>query len=181
VVTSWNQYYINAAATKSYGTDIEADYAGTIFDHRFSLRNLITWQPHFLFIQAGVPNIDMGGAVAGLAVAATNPRLRVVATQSLNITDDLRVDVTERGRSWLRLNGSTGVVVACCRVPAAIYMDLNLAYSLEDMNVAGYTLGQSEAFFNISNLFDKDPMPGSGIGYDDPIGRSFTAGLRIRF
>ena len=180
VVQAWYQYYINAAATKSYGTDIEADYSGELFDHHFSLRNLVTWQPHFLFLQQGVTNIDMGGAVAGLAVAATNPRLRVVSTQSFNVTDDFRVDLTERGRSWLRLNGDTGVVVACCRVPAIIYADINFTYSLTDWSLWGYTPDQSEAFFNITNLFDKDPMPGSGTGYDDPIGRQFTVGVRLK-
>jgi outer membrane receptor protein involved in Fe transport len=179
-VQAWYQYYINAAATKSYGTDIEADYAGEIAGHRFSWRNLVTWQPHFLFIQQGVTNIDMGGAVAGLAVAATNPRLRVVSTESFNVTDDLRIDLTERGRSWLRLNGDTGLLTACCRIPAIIYLDLNVAYSIEGWNVAGYTLGQSELFFNMSNMLDKDPAPGSGIGYDDPVGRSFLAGVRLR-
>jgi outer membrane receptor protein involved in Fe transport len=180
-VTAWYQYYINAAATKSYGADIEADYTGTLFDHRFSLRNLITWQPHFLFLQQGVTNIDMGGAVAGLAVASTNPKLRVVSTQSLNLTDDLRLDVTERGRSWLKLNGDTGIVTACCRVPAIWYMDMNVSYALTDLSAWGYTLGDSQVFLNVQNLFDKDPAPGSGIGYDDPIGRQVTLGVRLRF
>jgi outer membrane receptor protein involved in Fe transport len=179
-VQAWFQYYINAAATKSYGTDIEANYSGTLFDHHFTLRNLITWQPHFLFLQQGVTNIDMGGAVAGLAVAATNPRLRVVSTQSVNITDDFRVDLTERGRSWLRLNGDTGLLTACCRVPAVIYMDMNLSYSLTDLSYWGYTLGDSQIFFNIQNLFDKDATPGSGVGYDDQIGRQFTLGIRLK-
>jgi outer membrane receptor protein involved in Fe transport len=186
-VTAWYQYNINIASVESYGADVEANYTGEIAGHRFALRTFVTWQPHILYTQPAVSNVDMAGVAYGPTPLIASPALRITATQSFNITDALRIDLTERRRSTLNLSGDSTLYVQCCEVPSTAYVDVNLSYKVPN-------IGQSaEAFFNVSNLFDKEPpgsappgsttpgpMGGWALG-DDPVGRAFLAGFRLRY
>lgn len=68
------------------------------------------------------------------------------------------------------------------RVPGSVLFDLNLAYTMPP----GGTLGGTQFFVDIVNLFDRDPpFYNSANGYDvygaNPIGRVVTVGARLRF
>jgi iron complex outermembrane receptor protein len=181
VVTAWGQKNINIASLRTYGVDIEGNYVGDIAGHRFALRTYVTWQPHIVNKTPGLADVELAGVAQAANPNIASPSLRVAATQSINITDKFRADVTERARGSLRLNGDSGLYDTGYRVPKTIYLDLNLSYALNDMNIAGRKLGASEVFLNISNLLDKDPPPRSDLGFDDVIGRAFVGGFRIRF
>jgi outer membrane receptor protein involved in Fe transport len=72
-------------------------------------------------------------------------------------------------------------------LPSQFYVDLNIA---QEVKVAG---GGVAFFFNVNNLFDKQPRlspattrpnPGTGnsaVSGDDVLGRYFTAGVRFHF
>lgn len=60
-------------------------------------------------------------------------------------------------------------------IPAVTYLDVGLRYSLgADKQVTLY--------FNVSNLFDKDPpLPANGSAYYDLMGRTYKGGVRFKF
>jgi iron complex outermembrane receptor protein len=181
VVTAWGQKNVNVASLRTYGADFEANYVGEIFNHRFALQNYVTWQPHLLNITPGLPNQELAGVAVGANPNLPTPSLRFTLTQSFNVTEEFRIDLTERGRDGLEINGDTGLIAACCRLPAVVYFDLNLSYTLSDLGLGGYALDQSEIFFHTSNMFDQNPPIGPDIGFDDAIGRTHVLGLRVRF
>jgi outer membrane receptor protein involved in Fe transport len=60
-------------------------------------------------------------------------------------------------------------------IPAVTYVDIGMRYSLGADKQ--YTI-----FFNINNLFDRDPpLPANGSAYYDLMGRTFKGGARFRF
>jgi outer membrane receptor protein involved in Fe transport len=179
-ITSLRQENINISSLRTYGADFEANYTNDLFGHRFNLRGYLTWQPHILNTTPGLTNLELAGVEQAANPNIPAPRWRLTTTESLNITDDFRVDVTERGRSALRVNGDTGLTATCCDVPALFYFDVNLSYMINGLDVAGYTVDQSEIFFNVNNLFDHDPPTRPVLGYDDVVGRSFVLGFRVR-
>jgi iron complex outermembrane recepter protein len=96
--------------------------------------------------------------------------------------------VMERWRSNLEWSGVPTQVVSQPLIPSVAYTNLNLAYQMHG------NMGDLQIFFNVQNLFDKEPPPAAGTqsngnvgtfgGFalgDDPIGRYFTLGARIRF
>lgn len=61
------------------------------------------------------------------------------------------------------------------RIPAVTYVDLGLRYSFGPDK-------RYQVFFNIDNLFDRDPPPpAEGTAYYDLAGRTFKGGIRFRF
>ena len=185
-VTAWYQYNINISQVRSYGVDVEANYLGEVFDHRFSLRGFLTWQPHTVYAQPGLSDVDMGGTAYGPTPLVASPALRATLTESLQLTDRLRIDLMQRSRSALDLNGDSTLYVACCKVKPVTYLEANLSYKMS------LPIGETEVFLNIQNILNTDPpasappgsttpgaMGGWAIG-DDPIGRSFVMGFRLK-
>jgi iron complex outermembrane receptor protein len=93
----------------------------------------------------------------------------------------------ERWRSSLAWTGVSTQIVSMPRISSVAYTDLNLSYTL--------TPGDStvQVYFNVQNLFNKQPPPGAylgangAVGYfggfvagDDPIGAYFTLGVRAK-
>ncbi|MDE1916732.1 MAG: TonB-dependent receptor [Sphingomonadales bacterium] len=61
------------------------------------------------------------------------------------------------------------------RIPAVAYLDIGLRYSFGAAK-------QFTLYFNISNLFDKDPpLPANGSAYYDLMGRTYKGGVRFKF
>jgi outer membrane receptor protein involved in Fe transport len=186
VVTAWYDTYLNISSIETYGADVEANYAGLALGHRYALRTFLTWQPHTLYTQPGADTIDMGGTAYGPTPLIANPSFRLTASESVDVTDAFRVDLVERYRNSLRLNGDSILHVACCLVAPVAYLDINLTYKLTS------SLGQAETFLNIQNVFDQNPPPSAPPGNstpgpmggwalgDDPIGRAFLIGLRFK-
>jgi outer membrane receptor protein involved in Fe transport len=186
-VTAWRQYNINISSIKTKGVDIEAAYRTQIFNKPFNFRGFVTWQPHTIYAQPGLSNIDMGGTAYGPSPLIASPSVRVTLTESMEVAEGFRVDLQQRYRNALRLSGDDTITVACCKVPAVAYVDMTLTYQTK---VGG---ADGELFFNVQNLLDKDPpasappgstTPGAMGGWavgDDPLGRSFVAGFRVKF
>lgn len=60
-------------------------------------------------------------------------------------------------------------------IPAVAYLDAGLRYNFGDSK-------QFTIYFNVSNLFDKDPpLPANGSAYYDLMGRTYKGGVRFRF
>ncbi|WJS98134.1 TonB-dependent receptor domain-containing protein [Novosphingobium humi] len=60
-------------------------------------------------------------------------------------------------------------------IPAVAYVDIGMRYSFGADK-------QYTVFFNINNLFDRDPpLPANGSAYYDLMGRTFKGGARFRF
>lgn len=185
--TAWRQYSINISTIKTKGADLEINYSADLFNRPVNFRGFMTWQPHSVYTQPGLADVDMGGTAYGPSPLVASPSVRITLTQSIGLTDNLRLDLQERYRNRLRLSGDKSVTVACCKIPAVTYVDLNLTYKLK---IGG---GDGEIFFNIQNLMDKDPplgappgssTPGPMGGWvvgDDPLGRSFLGGFRYKF
>jgi outer membrane receptor protein involved in Fe transport len=185
-VTAWYQYNINIASVRSYGVDVEANYQGDIFDRRFSLRGFLTWQPHSVYSTPGLSDVDMGGTAYGPTPLIAQPSLRVNFTESLQVTDHFRIDLQQKHRNAMDLNGDSTLYVACCKVKPITYYEANFSYKTT------LPIGDTEFFLNVQNILDTDPPPaappgnttpglmgGWAIG-DDPLGRSVVVGFRLK-
>lgn len=190
-VTQWLVRPVNLAQVETHGLDFEANYAGRLFGHPFSLRALAAWQPHIRYIQPSVPTIDQGGVAFGTTGLTASPSWRITTTASVGVTENFRVDLMYRWRNRLKLWGDPTVVWAPGQgtIPAYGQMAMNLSWKIPEDK-----LGKAEFFLNIQNLFDADPPPANAPGSngapggfagfaitDDPIGRYFTAGFRVKF
>jgi iron complex outermembrane receptor protein len=185
-VTAWYQYNINIAGVRSYGMDVEANYAGDVFDRHFSLRGFLTWQPHSVYSTPGLSDVDMGGTAYGPTPLIAQPSLRVNFTESLQVTDNFRIDLQQKHRNAMDLNGDSTLYVACCKVKPITYYEANFSYK------TSLPIGDTEFFLNIQNILDTDPPPSSPPGSttpglmggwaigDDPLGRSFVVGFRLK-
>ena len=189
VATAFYIQPINVGLVQTYGADIEANYATTLFEHPLSIRALTTYQPHLLQITpGGISQTDLGGV-------QPTPAVRLTGFITYSPTDRLTITWVEKWRSDLGWNSTKSINAAVLepRIADAAYTNLNLSYRLE----GGLDPTDStELFFNIQNLFDKQPVVasttgGSGSaggsnnsGYtvgDDLLGRYFTFGFKYRY
>ena len=185
-VTSWTTTVINIANTKTYGADLEMNYETALLGRPLALRGLATYQPHILYIQPGLTTVDMGGVAFGANALQASPKVRTTLLANYKV-GNFAVDVMERWRSKLKWSGDPTQVFSQPVIPSVAYTNLNLAYQM------GGNMGDLQVFFNVQNLFDKQPPPAAGaqsngnIGVfggfalgDDPVGRYFTLGVRFR-
>jgi iron complex outermembrane receptor protein len=191
VVTAWLVRPVNLAQIQTYGVDFELNYANRLFGQPFSLRGLAAYQPHIRYIQPSVPTIDQGGVAFGTTGLTASPSWRLTGIANYAVTDALSISAMYRWRNRMKLWGDPTVVWAPGEGTIASYgqASLNVAWTLP---TEGSTKG--ELFVNVQNLFDAIPpaanapgtstSPGGFGGFaitDDPIGRYFTAGFRVRF
>ncbi|HUO23427.1 MAG TPA: TonB-dependent receptor [Caulobacteraceae bacterium] len=182
LVTAWISEELNISQIQTYGADFEANYAGRAFDRPYSVRALLTYQPHLVYVQPSATTIDMGDAGTSAAYAGAVPSFKWVLTANMDITDNLNFGIVERGRNELKTNGDDTIIYLNQVAPVA-YTALNLTYKFKNEMV-----GQSELFLNVENLFNVTPAPSAqgtipGAGFvtgDDIIGRYFTLGFRLR-
>ena len=189
-VTDWLVKPINLAVVETKGVDFEANYSGSLFGHRLTLRGLAAYQPHIYYRQPAVPTIDQGGVAFGSTGITAAPSWRLTGMASYNFTDSLRVDLMQRWRNDLKISGDPTVVFLNGEDTIDSYgqTSINVAYQLNNER-----LGRSEVFLNVQNLFNAKPpaanatgtaaAPGGFGGFaltDDPIGRYFTVGFRMK-
>jgi outer membrane receptor protein involved in Fe transport len=180
---------VNISQIETWGVDFEANYAMTLFDRPLSLRALTAWQPHIYYRQPNVTTIDQGGVAFGPTGLGASPSVRVSAYLRYEPVPHLTVDIMERWRNAMKLSGDPTQVFVSNRVGSFATTGLNLAW---DSDAA--TFGQMQFYLNVQNLFDATPPIGaySGNGTraglrdgfalgDDPRGRSYTVGVRLRF
>ena len=179
--TGWTAVFANIGGIETYGMDVEADYSNRIWNHIFDARVFTTWQPHYLISQPGLPTYDEANvAFPNVVPLQALPSLRITAVLNFGITDNVFLGVTERYRGDMKASAvpTDYYVAADQRVPSISYTDMNLLYRFRP---------GTELYLNIRNLFDKMPTGvaglSSGSGYpqiDDPVGRYYTVGVRLR-
>jgi outer membrane receptor protein involved in Fe transport len=185
-VTAWINQSVNISNIETWGADLEANYAGKLFDRPMSLRFLTAWQPHVYYRQPDLPVIDQGGVAFGPGGMASTPSVRVSGYFRFRPTRDFIVDISQRWRSSMKLSGDPTQVWVNNQLRSFASTGLNLAYKF-DLG----SLRDAQLFVNVENLFNADAPPGAFEGNgtraglrdgfalsDDPRGRYFTVGLR---
>jgi iron complex outermembrane receptor protein len=185
-VTSFTNTVINIGSMKTRGFDFEANYRTRLLGNPLGLRLLTTYQPHIIYETPGLQTIDVGGV--GFSSNALQASAKIRGTFFVNYkVGDLSVDVSERWRSRLAFTGDPTQIFSSPDAKAIAYTNLNLGWN--------FKLGaehKGQLFFNVQNLFNRQPPPIAFLGAngavgtfggfaqgDDPIGRYFTVGLRM--
>jgi iron complex outermembrane receptor protein len=186
-VTSYTNTVINIGSMKTRGFDFEANYRIKALGNPLGLRLLTTYQPNIIYATPGLQTVDMGGVAYGPNGLQASAKVRGTFFANYKV-GDLSVDVSERWRSNLSYSGDPTQVVSSQDAKAVAYTNLNLGWNLH--------LGAertAQLYFNVQNLFNRQPptiafIAGNGAvgtfsGFaqgDDPIGRYFTIGLRMK-
>ncbi len=186
-VTRWYTKYYNIAEIETYGADLEVNYSATLFDRPMSLRFLGAYQPHVYYRQPGIPTTDQGGVAFGPLGMAAGPAVRLTGLARFQPAPRLTVDILERWRDSMKLGGDPTQVWTDNHLASFATTSVTLTYE------ADTSVGKTEVFLNIQNLFDADPPGGaySGNGTragmrdgyaigDDVLGRYFTIGARLK-
>lgn len=178
---------LNAAILKVHGVDAEVNYSGIdVAGGTLSLRGLLAWQP--------VSNIQNfpSSPITYRAGAAGLPEWRITGFVHYD-RGKLSVDLLERWHSSTRRSGNLTQVFDAPRVAARAYTDLTFSYRVP-LGI-GDDDSNAQLFVTIQNLFNQEPSPYLATGPfstvpgffvpvtngDDPIGRYFTVGARVRF
>ncbi|HUO21866.1 MAG TPA: TonB-dependent receptor [Caulobacteraceae bacterium] len=183
-------YYIkpfNIGKLWTYGADVEAGYTHTVFGRRADVRVLMNYQPHIYYEQPGSVVVDQGDAGWGSNGLIPSPSFQLTALVGYQVTDAFRFDVSERYRNALHRSGVLTQIWADPIVPAYATTGLTFTYDLKDRAYVPDT----QMFFNIDNLFNATPPlegyysggTSAGAAYefsDNPVGRAFMIGVRIR-
>jgi outer membrane receptor protein involved in Fe transport len=177
----------NIAQTYTHGFDVEAHYSfnpsdviATVPGH-VDLRLLYAHQPVLKTRSYPTSQLTNAAGVAGLSAD------RVSSTVGYEL-GPVSIDWQARYLSSQARSGNPLQIYAGPDLPAIWYHDLNVSYRFR---TAGHDL---QAFFIVNNLFNQAPrispsttftgIPGFGSQYvtgDDPIGRYYTVGLRMRY
>jgi iron complex outermembrane recepter protein len=185
-MTAYYTRFVNIAEQRTAGIDLESSFNTRLFDHAFSLRALMTYQPHILqYIPfstrqdvAGVAYPQIGGQPAPVWKATLFARYKLGTRWG--------VDLSERWRSRLSFT-SDPTQSQVGGVASVAYTNLTVSYDIPT------SLRESTLFLNVQNLFDKLPPPAGALAAtfpgsspssfalgDDVINRYFVFGVRIR-
>lgn len=182
----WLSEKLNFASLKTKGIDADINYSHRLGGMPFSARLLVTWQPHLIFgdqpaAAGAATSFDAAGtANANGTINDITPKVRANASIHIEPARWLALDIQERYRSSLRYDPISTDYFAQ-RVPSAAWT--NLAVTLKG------PADRDELFLNVENALNKTPppwqqgiLPGQGfIPGDDPIGRYFVIGARVKF
>lgn len=186
--TAWIVENVNLSQVETWGVDFEANYNAHLFTRPMSLRALVAWQPHIYYRQPDVPTIDQGGAAFGPTGYGATPRWRATVYARFSPVENFTVDLQERWRNAMKLSGDPTQVFVSNHIGSFATTTINLAW---DVPTGGKN--QFEFYANVGNLFNANPPIGgySGNGTraglrdgfalgDDPRGRNFTFGVRLK-
>ncbi|MEZ0242382.1 MAG: TonB-dependent receptor, partial [Sphingomonas sp.] len=187
-VTSWRNTVINIAQAKTHGIDVEANWAGEVFGRPFALRGLVTYQPKLTFITPGLTTLEHAGVAFATNALYPTPKWRVSLFVNIKPVDGLTINILEKWRSSYTMKDDPAHVWIDPHVDAIAYTNINVAFDIDGGGA------KFQLFFNVQNLFNTDPPPAAFYGTqtvpgrmggwaigDDPIGRYFTGGVRIKF
>lgn len=187
-VRNWSAQYLNIASVETWGFDFEANYTGTLFNNPMSVRLLAAYQPHIYFRQPGLATIDQGGVAFGALGFSATPSVRITGYLRMQPADGFTIDIMQRWRNAMKLGTDGSGTILNNRVAPFATTSVNFAF-----NVPG-TKGNYQFYFNVQNLFDATPPPAAFVGNgtraglrdgfalgDDPRGRYYTAGVRLKF
>ena len=183
-------YYIeplNIARVRTYGWDGELDYNTRLGGRPLSLRALVNYQPHIYYVQPGIPTIDQGDAGWGLNGLMPSPSVQVSAFVDYKPTDNFTVDLFEHWRNKFRRSGVASQVYNGLYVQP--FATTNLTLTLD--TGSAWKIQDSAIYLSVTNVFNaKPPLSGyysgtgsAGASYeysDDPTGRAFLVGFRVK-
>ena len=175
---------VNLASIITRGVDFEASYNHGLGGGTLGLRGIVSYVYDYVTNSGlGAPPIDQAGL--NLSISSAFPKVR--GTFSVSYTGDMfNIFLQERYVGSTRVSNLTPAIFVPARAPSALYTDLTIGAKIPDFG------GSLEPFLTINNLFDKKPplVPAQinpGVSFPttlslyDVIGRSFTAGVRIKF
>ncbi len=169
---------LNVAKLSTKGVDFETNYSFGAAAGRFDLRFLGSYQPKLL------TQAIIGGVITNSAGVNGVSKLRLNLSIAYS-NDTWSATINERWKSK-QAPYAAPIVYTIPVTPSYSYTDVTLEYKLKGI------VDDATLFFNVQNLFDKDPpifggpagAPGlqfsSGFGYD-VVGRFYTAGVRTKF
>ncbi|MDB5456548.1 MAG: putative Outer rane cobalamin receptor protein [Caulobacter sp.] len=177
---------LNVAETYTRGVDLEASYnfdlanVAPSLPGAIDLRLLYTYQPDL------ETRTFPTSALLNLAGAAGLSKSRVASFIGYK-NEGFRADLQLRYYSGQKRSEDPNLVFADPPLPSTFYADVGLSQELK------FKERELELFFNVNNLFDKDPrispsttrvgIPGTGnpaVNGDDVVGRYYTVGLRFK-
>ena len=178
---------INLAQVKTWGIDVEANWTTRLLDRPLRLRFLGAYQPHVWYRQPDVAATDQGGVAFGPIGLPATPSVRLVGFVRYQPTDNVTIDVMERWRNAMKLSGEESQVWVNNRLDAFATTSVTVSYEFPAAK------GTGQFYISIQNLFDADPPGGTYYGNgtraglrdgyaasDDPRGRYFTAGVKLK-
>jgi iron complex outermembrane recepter protein len=178
---------LNTAYLETYGMDGEFDYRHEIAGHNFTAQLLMNYQPHLIYNQGPGVTLDVGDSADGVGGLSAVPSVKATLALSYAMTHDLSLLLQERYRNGLRANGSTLLSYLDDGLASQYYTDMTLSY---DRSVGN---GDLNVFFNVRDLFNKQPAPWASAGgngqigalggysaIDESLGRYFTLGVKYR-
>ncbi|MBC2665843.1 TonB-dependent receptor [Novosphingobium flavum] len=188
---------VNVARQYTRGVDIELNYATTIASRPFNLRLLSTYQPKNVYVD-GITGVQYNNAGSGLAFGTAGnvgagAKFRATLIANMEVADGVRIGISERYRgpmTWVP------AITAGPKTPATAYVIQNAPANVPARLYTGFNVsfrtGPMEFFGNVQNVFNVQPAPWASINSglpgnnnvapgDDPIGRYFTAGVRLKF
>jgi outer membrane receptor protein involved in Fe transport len=190
LITKMYSTFINLGEQHTYGVDLETNYRMRLADHPVSLRGLVSYQPHVIYVLPFVDTVDAAGVINGANAGPVGGVVRVSAFARYAVNDRFTVDWLTRWRSNLHHNSDPKQQVQAPYPvsPATAWSNVNLTYKLQIKGVS-----QADLYFNAQNVFNQLPPPTafSGAGAepglfgglalgDDVAGRYFTLGVRVR-
>lgn len=188
-VTHWYTQYLNLAKIDTYGADIEANYATTLFGRAAAFRFLAAYQPKAKYVQIGAPTIDYAGVAFGPpGSGAPQAVWRLSGFVQFRPLAGLTVDLLAKWRNSMKLGGDPTQVWVNNHVGSFGTVNATLTYDVPD------AWAKAQFYFLVTNLFDATPpigaysangtRAGQRDGFvlgDDVVGRAFTLGVRLRF
>ncbi|AUN32644.1 TonB-dependent receptor plug domain-containing protein [Niveispirillum cyanobacteriorum] len=186
-VTAFYNKPQNIARVRTWGLDAEFGYSTEVFDRPLGLRVMANYQPHIYYEQPGIATIDQGGAGWGQNGLMPSPSVQLSAFLSYQATDEFKVDVFQRWRNAFKRSGVEGQVFADPHVSP--YGTTNLTFTYD--TGSAWKINSSSIYLSVTNVFDATPplsgyysgttSAGQSFEFsDDPTGRAFLIGFRIR-
>jgi outer membrane receptor protein involved in Fe transport len=181
--TSISVQPLNVAAIKTRGIDAELNYQTRIGSGNLALRALGTYVISYTQQQSPLNPVQIIQGTNDLGGGLSLPKFKgtVSATYS---SGNFTLGVIESIVGQLHQSNVTFYVNN--DIPAVAYTSLNMGFTVPRSK----GMGEMELFFNVSNLFDKAapliPATNPGLTYPtyrslyDIVGRSFTAGVRVK-
>ncbi|MBC2664931.1 TonB-dependent receptor [Novosphingobium flavum] len=182
--TAWLSQPRNALKLETWGADFEVNYATQVAGGDFSVRGLVSYQPHYYLTLPGGSRLDAAGAGIG-PCCQLDGLSRWRATAFLGYRKNgISVDIQERFLSGVRWDPNPLLVFNAPNPPGVAYTNITLGAE------AGKHL---EFYLSVQNLFDQQPTPWGRISHSalpglmggfvpgqDVIGRYVTVGARMK-
>ncbi|MDA5194998.1 TonB-dependent receptor [Govanella unica] len=172
----------NLQSLKARGIDFEASYTAHIGEGSLSLRTIVSYLNHISYNDGLVETVLDGSLLTPLAIGVNGqPKWRAMgsATYELNRAT-FHMSTRYIGAANIS-NLYTGKDLDKLRVSPVAYVDLSASYALIDGDKT-----TAELFVAVQNAFDTAPPATDGARGTEPavydlIGRTYTAGLRLKF